>query len=100
MASSMAEQQSNGFRTAEIITIVLAIITAVIGVLQIFPNWRFWETSQPVLPVRHQEPRPFIVVNCVGRLDFQDPEYEVDLEQGSSSTPGQRRSRGRGVTEG
>ncbi|RPA97160.1 hypothetical protein L873DRAFT_1810234 [Choiromyces venosus 120613-1] len=84
----MGEQQSNGFRTGEIITIVLAAITAVVGLLQIFPNWRFWETSKRVLPVRYQEVRPLIVVNCVGQLRFQDPEYEVDLERGSSFTPG------------
>ena len=45
----MAEAQANEFRTGEIVAIALAIITAIVGLLQLFPNWRFWEPTQPVV---------------------------------------------------
>ncbi|KAG0642783.1 hypothetical protein HOY80DRAFT_1035535 [Tuber brumale] len=96
----MAEPQANEVRTGEIITIAFAIITAIVGLLQLFPNWKFWEPEQPVLPIRHQELRLVIVINCIGQLSFQNSEYEVDLERNPLSTPWERSNIGRRVTGG
>ncbi|PWW77598.1 hypothetical protein C7212DRAFT_314749 [Tuber magnatum] len=79
----MDEPQANNLRTAEIITIVFTIITAVVSLLQLFPNCRFGESRQPIPHATPQELRPVLVVNCVGQLHFRNPEREVDLEQGS-----------------
>ncbi|KAG0132208.1 hypothetical protein HOY82DRAFT_669569 [Tuber indicum] len=96
----MAEPQANEVRTGEIVTIVFAIITAIVGLLQLFPNWKFWEPAQPVLPIRHQELRLVFVVNCIGQLSFQNTEHEVDLERNPLSTPWGRSSIERRVTGG
>ncbi|KAG0642786.1 hypothetical protein HOY80DRAFT_1035538 [Tuber brumale] len=96
----MAEPQANEFRTGEIITIVFAIITAIVGLLQLFPNWKFWEPEQPVLPITRQELRLVIVVNFIGQMSFQNPEYEVDLDRNPLSTPWERGNMGRRVTGG
>ncbi|KAG0642780.1 hypothetical protein HOY80DRAFT_1134278 [Tuber brumale] len=88
----MVEPQANDFRTGEIITIVFAIITAIVSLLQLFPNWKFWEPAQPVLPTRHQELRPVFFVNYINQPTFQNPEYEVDLEQNPLSTSWNRRN--------
>ena len=40
-----------------------------------------------------------IVVNCIGQMNFQNHEHEVDLEQGRLSTSGMRRNMERRVTE-
>jgi len=46
---------------------------------------------------------PVFVVNCIGQLNFQNPEHEVDLEQGPvSHSPCQKEygSKGHGSIEG
>ncbi|PUU82786.1 hypothetical protein B9Z19DRAFT_1120171 [Tuber borchii] len=95
----MAEPQANEFRTGDIITITFAIITAIVGLFQLFPRWRFWEPTQPILPITHQELRPVLVVNCIGQLNFQSLEHEADLERDPPPTPRVRKNIGRRFTE-
>ncbi|KAG0642787.1 hypothetical protein HOY80DRAFT_1035540 [Tuber brumale] len=85
----MVDEQANELRTGEIIAIVFAIIMAIVGLLQLFSNLRFWEPAQPVLPIRNQELRwgQVFVVNYIGQLSFHNSEYGLDLEKNPLSTP-------------
>ncbi|KAG0132204.1 hypothetical protein HOY82DRAFT_606831 [Tuber indicum] len=87
----MAEPYANNLRTGEIIAIVFTIVTAVVGLLQLFPNCRFWVSGKPIPHATPQEPRPILVVNCIGQLHLHSPGSEIDLERGSGPASTRRR---------